>query len=234
MPGLVAAAGRHVDAVGSEPERAGAAVEQRAEHARAVEARQAQPLDRAVGRDQRAGVAVREEGVVGDRRERRLAPGGAARRCRRPLARAGRARWRRGLRRAGPGGSIAGWAALRARAYRGPRICGTSRAWRALEWETRPSERSPRVEASALPTRLTRGRAPLSAAVLRLRSDEQLVALFRAGSDDAFRAIHDRYRTRLLAYARQMLRGGARRPGGRAPGRVPARLPLAARAATDR
>ena len=34
VPGLVAAAGRHVDAVGGEPERAGAAVEQRAEHAR--------------------------------------------------------------------------------------------------------------------------------------------------------------------------------------------------------
>jgi RNA polymerase sigma factor (sigma-70 family) len=63
------------------------------------------------------------------------------------------------------------------------------------------------VEASALPERLNRSRAPLSAAFLRLRSDEQLVALFRAGSDDAFRAIHDRYRTRLLAYARQMLHG---------------------------
>ncbi len=64
------------------------------------------------------------------------------------------------------------------------------------------------MEASALPTRLTAGRAPLSAAFLRLRSDEQLVALFRAGSDDAFRAIHDRYCARLLAYTRQMLRGG--------------------------
>jgi RNA polymerase sigma factor (sigma-70 family) len=63
------------------------------------------------------------------------------------------------------------------------------------------------VEASALPDRLNRSRAPLSAAFLRLRSDEQLVALFRAGSDDAFRAIHDRYRGRLLAYSRQMLRG---------------------------
>jgi RNA polymerase sigma factor (sigma-70 family) len=42
-----------------------------------------------------------------------------------------------------------------------------------------------------------------------LRSDEQLVALFRAGSDEAFRAIHDRYRSRLLAYMRQML-GGSR------------------------
>jgi len=41
-----------------------------------------------------------------------------------------------------------------------------------------------------------------------LRSDEQLVALFRAGSDDAFRAIHERYRARLMAYTRQMLRGG--------------------------
>jgi len=44
---------------------------------------------------------------------------------------------------------------------------------------------------------------------LRLRSDEQLVALFRSGSEDAFRAIHDRYRARLLVYTRQML-GGSR------------------------
>jgi RNA polymerase sigma factor (sigma-70 family) len=41
--------------------------------------------------------------------------------------------------------------------------------------------------------------------LLRLRSDEQLVALFRAGHDDAFRVIHDRYRQRLFAYTRQML-----------------------------
>jgi RNA polymerase sigma factor (sigma-70 family) len=40
-----------------------------------------------------------------------------------------------------------------------------------------------------------------------LRSDEQLVAMFRAGHDEAFRAIHDRYRGRLFAYARQMLPG---------------------------
>ncbi len=38
-----------------------------------------------------------------------------------------------------------------------------------------------------------------------MRSDEQLVALFRAGNDDAFRVIHDRYRQRLFAYTRQML-----------------------------
>jgi RNA polymerase sigma factor (sigma-70 family) len=42
---------------------------------------------------------------------------------------------------------------------------------------------------------------------LRLRSDEQLLALFRAGREDAFRAIHDRYHARLLAYVRHMLRG---------------------------
>jgi RNA polymerase sigma factor (sigma-70 family) len=45
--------------------------------------------------------------------------------------------------------------------------------------------------------------------LLRLRSDEQLVRLFRAGNEEAFRVIHDRYRARLLAYARQML-GGSR------------------------
>ncbi|MGI8559020.1 MAG: sigma-70 family RNA polymerase sigma factor [Solirubrobacteraceae bacterium] len=33
------------------------------------------------------------------------------------------------------------------------------------------------------------------------------MALFRAGSEDAFRAIHDRYRARLHAYSRQMLGG---------------------------
>lgn len=43
--------------------------------------------------------------------------------------------------------------------------------------------------------------------MLRLRSDEQLVALFRAGNDEAFRVIHDRYRQRLFAYTRQMLPG---------------------------
>lgn len=63
------------------------------------------------------------------------------------------------------------------------------------------------MEASALqaPARLTG--ISLSAPLLRLRSDDQLVALFRAGSDEAFRAIHDRYRQRLFAYVRQMLAG---------------------------
>src|SRR5213593_4405301 len=65
------------------------------------------------------------------------------------------------------------------------------------------------MEASALPLpqRLPRFSLPLP--LLRLRSDDQLVALFRAGHDEAFGVIHDRYRQRLLAYARQML-GGSR------------------------
>jgi RNA polymerase sigma factor (sigma-70 family) len=48
--------------------------------------------------------------------------------------------------------------------------------------------------------------------LLRLRSDEQLVGLFRAGNDEAFRAIHDRYRRHLLAYVRQMLRNSRSDP----------------------
>ena len=73
------------------------------------------------------------------------------------------------------------------------------------------------MEASALhapvhapPTRSVSARLPrmsLSGPLLRLRSDDQLVALFRAGEEEAFAVIHDRYRQRLLAYARQMLPG---------------------------
>jgi RNA polymerase sigma factor (sigma-70 family) len=71
------------------------------------------------------------------------------------------------------------------------------------------------VEASTIPATAalapgtTPGRRIVAGPLLRLRSDEQLVRLFRAGSDEAFRVIHDRYRTRLFAYARQML-GGSR------------------------
>jgi RNA polymerase sigma factor (sigma-70 family) len=63
------------------------------------------------------------------------------------------------------------------------------------------------VEASALhaPAGFTRGRISIPSPLLRLRSDEQLVALFRAGEEEAFRIIHDRYSARLLAYARQMV-----------------------------
>ena len=63
------------------------------------------------------------------------------------------------------------------------------------------------MEASALhaPAGFARGRVAIGSPLLRLRSDEQLVALFRSGDEEAFRVIHDRYRARLLAYARQML-----------------------------
>jgi RNA polymerase sigma factor (sigma-70 family) len=38
-------------------------------------------------------------------------------------------------------------------------------------------------------------------------TDEELVARFRAGQEDAFGAIHDRYRPALVAFARRMLVG---------------------------
>jgi RNA polymerase sigma factor (sigma-70 family) len=65
------------------------------------------------------------------------------------------------------------------------------------------------LEASALHAPSGLGRVTAHGPLLRLRSDDQLVALFRMGYDEAFRAIHDRYRQRLFAYTRQML-GGSR------------------------
>src|SRR4051794_8902697 len=61
------------------------------------------------------------------------------------------------------------------------------------------------VEASALRAPVGFARRPISLPLLRLRSDDQLLALFRAGSDPAFDVLHDRYRQRLFAYVRQML-----------------------------
>ena len=66
------------------------------------------------------------------------------------------------------------------------------------------------MEASAVHAPVSLARLPLGTPLLRLRSDEQLLALFRAGSEDAFSAIHDRYRQRLFAYVRQMLCAGPR------------------------
>jgi RNA polymerase sigma factor (sigma-70 family) len=65
------------------------------------------------------------------------------------------------------------------------------------------------VEASAFPApaSLARTRISIGAPLLRLRSDEQLVASFRDGNNEAFRVIYDRYRQRLFAYTRQMLPG---------------------------
>jgi RNA polymerase sigma factor (sigma-70 family) len=45
------------------------------------------------------------------------------------------------------------------------------------------------------------------AAPLTSCSDAELVARFRAGDEGAFTAIHDRFRSPLLAFARRMLRG---------------------------
>jgi RNA polymerase sigma factor (sigma-70 family) len=65
------------------------------------------------------------------------------------------------------------------------------------------------MEAGALRAPAAINRISVTAPLLRLRPDEQLVALFRAGNDAAFSVIHDRYRQRLFAYSRQML-GGSR------------------------
>src|SRR5436853_1394765 len=45
------------------------------------------------------------------------------------------------------------------------------------------------------------GRSPL----LRLQSDERLIALLRVGNDTAFDVLFGRYRSRLLAFCRHML-----------------------------
>lgn len=65
------------------------------------------------------------------------------------------------------------------------------------------------MEAGALHAPAGLSRISIGSPLLRLRSDEQLVAAFRAGNEDAFQAIFDRYRQRLFAYTRQML-GGSR------------------------
>lgn len=66
------------------------------------------------------------------------------------------------------------------------------------------------MEASTVRVAAGKGRAMGGARFLRLRSDEQLVALFRGGSEEAFAVLHDRYRQRLFGYVRQMLNGGSR------------------------
>src|SRR4051812_43193146 len=66
------------------------------------------------------------------------------------------------------------------------------------------------MEASAIHAPASIRRMPLGLGLLRLRSDEQLVAAFRAGNDEAFRVLHDRYRQRLFAYVRQMLSASTR------------------------
>ena len=62
---------RMIDPERREAEEAGFSVEQAAENAGRVEAGHAEPVDRPVRGDERAGVAVREKRVLRDRRERR-------------------------------------------------------------------------------------------------------------------------------------------------------------------
>ncbi|MGI8730882.1 MAG: sigma-70 family RNA polymerase sigma factor [Solirubrobacteraceae bacterium] len=65
------------------------------------------------------------------------------------------------------------------------------------------------MEAGALRAPAALNRISVTAPLLRLRTDDQLVVIFRSGNDAAFNVIHDRYRQRLFAYSRQML-GGSR------------------------
>ncbi len=65
------------------------------------------------------------------------------------------------------------------------------------------------MEAGALHAPAGLSRVSIATPLLRLRSDEQLVAAFRGGNEEAFQVIFDRYRQRMFAYARQML-GGSR------------------------
>jgi RNA polymerase sigma factor (sigma-70 family) len=66
------------------------------------------------------------------------------------------------------------------------------------------------LEASALRAPARFARLTSTPALLKLRSDEQLVSLLRSGSHDAFHAIYERYGQRLFAYVRQMLGPGSR------------------------
>jgi RNA polymerase sigma factor (sigma-70 family) len=66
------------------------------------------------------------------------------------------------------------------------------------------------MEASAIHAPAGVSRLPHGLGLLRLRTDEQLLALFRSGNDEAFRVLHDRYRQRLFAYVRQMLTASSR------------------------
>jgi RNA polymerase sigma factor (sigma-70 family) len=66
------------------------------------------------------------------------------------------------------------------------------------------------MEASAITAPAGISRLPLATPLLRLRSDDQLLAAFRHGNEAAFDVLHERYRQRLFAYVRQMLSAGSR------------------------
>ena len=61
------------------------------------------------------------------------------------------------------------------------------------------------MEASALTTAGHSGLLARRSPVLRLQSDEKLVALIRDGHDRAFEVLFDRYQARLLSFCRHMV-----------------------------
>src|SRR6266513_2839182 len=61
------------------------------------------------------------------------------------------------------------------------------------------------MEASALTTASHRGLLVRRSPLLRLQSDDRLVALIRGGHDRAFEVLFDRYQSRLLAFCRHLL-----------------------------
>ncbi|MFM8519790.1 MAG: sigma-70 family RNA polymerase sigma factor [Solirubrobacterales bacterium] len=61
------------------------------------------------------------------------------------------------------------------------------------------------MEASALSTAAQKGLLARKSPLLKMKGDEQLVALVRAGNPGAFDVIVDRYQSRLLGFCRQML-----------------------------
>ncbi len=61
------------------------------------------------------------------------------------------------------------------------------------------------MEASALSTAAQKGLLARKSPLLKMKGDEQLVAMVRAGNPGAFDVIVDRYQSRLLGFCRQML-----------------------------
>src|SRR5919108_1968514 len=61
------------------------------------------------------------------------------------------------------------------------------------------------MEASALTTASHRGLLVRRSPLLRLQSDDRLVALIRDGHDRAFEVLFDRYQSRLLTFCRHLL-----------------------------
>jgi len=61
------------------------------------------------------------------------------------------------------------------------------------------------MEASTLSHAARRGLLTRKSPLLKLKGDEQLIALVRSGNSGAFDIIVDRYQARLLGFCRQMI-----------------------------